>query len=58
MRKHFVGLGVLALLLGAGTARAAPPADPSSIWTLQDENASISTANLTDRYYVNGLRLG
>ena len=35
-----------------------PPTDPSSIWTLQDENASISTANLTDRYYVNGLRLG
>jgi hypothetical protein len=39
-------------------ARAARPADPSSIWTLQDENASISAAKLTDRYYVNGLSLG
>jgi len=58
MRKHNVGLGAVALLLAAGAARAAPPADPSSTWTLQDENASISTANLTDRYYVNGLRLG
>jgi lipid A 3-O-deacylase len=35
-----------------------PPADPASIWTLQDENASISSAGLTDRYYTNGLRLG
>ncbi|HEY2133861.1 MAG TPA: lipid A deacylase LpxR family protein [Acetobacteraceae bacterium] len=32
--------------------------DPVSIWTIQDENASISTGSLTDRYYVNGLRLG
>ena len=32
--------------------------DPVSIWTMQGENASISTAGLTDRYYVNGLRLG
>jgi hypothetical protein len=58
MRKHIVGLGALALLLGTATAWAAPPADPASTWTLQDENASISSANLTDRYYVNGLRLG
>ena len=36
----------------------APAPDPTSIWTLQDENASISTAKLTDRYYVNGFRLG
>ena len=27
---------------------------PSGIWTLQDENASISTAQPTDRNYVNG----
>jgi lipid A 3-O-deacylase len=32
--------------------------DPTGIWTIQGENASISTAKLTDRYYVNGLRLG
>jgi lipid A 3-O-deacylase len=35
-----------------------PPTDSASIWTLQDENASISTEKLTDRYYTNGLRLG
>jgi hypothetical protein len=58
MRKYIIGLGGLALLLGVTTARAALPADPSSIWTLQDENASISTADLTDRYYTNGLSLG
>ncbi len=42
-------------------ARLPPPGaapDPAAIWTLQDENASISSAKLTDRYYVNGLRLG
>src|SRR5580692_13162011 len=58
MTKRLIGLGLLALALGTVSAQAAPPADPSSIWTLQDENASISAANLTDRYYVNGLRLG
>ena len=60
MRKYIVGLGGLAVLLRAGTGIgwAAPPADPSSIWTLQGENASISTADLRDRYYVNGLSLG
>ena len=31
---------------------------PSGIWTLQDENASISTQSLTDRFYVNGFHLG
>jgi lipid A 3-O-deacylase len=58
MRQHIIGLGSLVMLLGAGSVWAAPPADPSSIWTLQDENASISTADLQDRYYVNGLSLG
>src|SRR5271156_486743 len=57
MRQYIAALSGFALL-GTSAVRAAPPADPSSIWTLQDENASISTANLTDRYYVNGLRLG
>ena len=45
----------------AGLAQTPAPAsgpDKTAIWTLQDENASISTASLTDRYYVNGLRLG
>jgi hypothetical protein len=46
----------------AQTAPAGTPAevhlDSASIWTLQGENASISSASLTDRYYTNGLRLG
>jgi lipid A 3-O-deacylase len=37
-------------------AQQAP--DTASIWTIQGENASISTAKLTDRFYTNGLRLG
>lgn len=32
--------------------------DPSAIWTLQDENSSITTGRLPDRFYTNGLRLG
>jgi lipid A 3-O-deacylase len=31
---------------------------PAGIWTLQDENASISTAKPTDRFYVNGFHVG
>ncbi|MGC9271619.1 lipid A deacylase LpxR family protein [Acidiphilium sp.] len=31
---------------------------PTGTWTIQDENASISTQSLTDRYYVNGLHIG
>jgi lipid A 3-O-deacylase len=57
MNTRVVGLGSLALLLGVAAAHAAPPTDPYSI-CLQQENASVSTASLTDRYYVNGLRLG
>jgi lipid A 3-O-deacylase len=47
-----------ALMLPAVVARAQPAADPASIWTLQDENASISAGTPTDRFYTNGLRLG
>ncbi|WP_297492282.1 lipid A deacylase LpxR family protein [Acidocella sp.] len=36
-----------------GAARAAP-----ALWTLQDENASITATSPTDRYYVNGLHVG
>lgn len=46
------------LCIAPVAAQTLPPADPNSIITLQDENASISTSSLTDRYYVNGLRLG
>ena len=61
-----VGLSVAALLAPLlamaqpppPSSPATPASDSSSIWTLQDENSSISTSNLTDRYYTNGLRLG
>ncbi len=47
-----------ALALPALAAQAQPAADNAAIWTLQDENASISAGRPTDRFYVNGLRLG
>lgn len=46
------------LVLPAVAAYAQAPADTASIWTLQDENASITTGTPPDRFYVNGLRLG
>ena len=49
---------IVALALPALTVHAQPAADDAAIWTLQDENASISAGKLTDRFYVNGLRLG
>jgi len=48
----------LALVASATVASAQPSADPEGIWTLQDENSSIATSKLRDKYYVNGLRLG
>lgn len=47
-----------AIVLVAVPALAQPVSDSASIWTLQDENASISAGKPTDRLYVNGLRLG
>lgn len=57
---NFRILTVLAAALALPTlaAQAQPAADTSSIWTIQDENASISAGTPTDRLYVNGLRLG
>jgi hypothetical protein len=46
------------LTAAATQASADPLSDSSSIWTLQDENASITTTHVNDKYYVNGLRLG
>lgn len=37
---------------------AAQTPQQAGIWTLQGENASISTSSPTDRYYVNGMHLG
>ncbi len=53
------GSAILVLLALAASARAASPApDPDAILTVQDENSSISTAKLTDRYYTNGVHVG
>ncbi len=49
---------IAAILLPGASGHAQPAADNASIWTLQDENASISAGKPTDRFYVNGLRLG
>ena len=48
---------ILAFGTGAPAARAATGGFPSGIWTLQDENASITATRPTDRYYVNGLQV-
>ena len=52
-----VALAAIALL-PAPFARAQPAGDPASIWTLQDENASVSRLKPRDHFYTNGLRLG
>jgi lipid A 3-O-deacylase len=56
--RPLILLGGLAALLLLRPAEAEPPPDPAAVWTFQDENASISTSRLTDRYYVNGLLIG
>jgi hypothetical protein len=59
--KLGTGTAAAALFAAAFAAQAQSPApspDPAGIITLQGENASLSTAKLTDRYYVNGIRLG
>ena len=59
MIRRTLVLGLAASLCGITAAAAQDlPEDKVAIWTLQGENASISSANLTDRYYVNGLHLG
>jgi lipid A 3-O-deacylase len=47
-----------AVLLPAVSARAQVQADPASIWTLQDDNSSLSRVKPRDHFYTNGLRLG
>jgi len=58
-RVSRIGLAALAVSAASISVMAAPlPPDPAAIWTLQDENSTISSAKVTDRYYTNGLRLG
>lgn len=59
MKHQQILLSLLAATALAGVARAqtAPDAANTGIWTIQDENASISTSQPTDRYYVNGFNL-
>jgi hypothetical protein len=56
--KFGISLVLAASFLPVMAARAQPVADSASIWTLQGENAAISGGEPTDRFYVNGLRLG
>jgi hypothetical protein len=66
--RRAVSPALLALIpaVMAGTAAAQtaptaapPPADTSSIWTIQVENDAVSTFKGTsDQYYTSGLRLG
>lgn len=53
-----LGLAALGLVALCALPASAQTPQQTGTWTLQDENASISTASPTDRYYVNGLHLG
>lgn len=63
--RTFIGLALAAVALPAlaqsppSPPPPAPAADTVSIWTIQDENASLTTSDvLPDRNYANGIRLG
>jgi lipid A 3-O-deacylase len=52
-----VAIGTFGIAGSHAAMAQSAPAFPSGIWTIQDENASISTAQPTDRNYVNGFNL-
>jgi hypothetical protein len=56
--SRFFGATVAVAAVAAATQPRADELSPdhAAIYTLQDENASISSSKPTDRYYVNGLR--
>jgi hypothetical protein len=56
--RHLTALIAISGAVAVAPADAEPAADPTSIWTLQEENASITTSQFNDKYYVNGLKLG
>ncbi len=60
MRVRLTALICAGAALGlAGGARAAPPADPANIVTIQVENDAVSTLKGTsDKNYTSGIRLG
>lgn len=49
---------LLAAFSATAGAQTPPARDTASIWSIQGENASISSAKVTDRFYTNGLRIG
>ena len=53
-----VAAGLFPGLAAAQTPAVRLAPDPVATWTLQGENASITTARLSDKYYTNGIRLG
>ena len=53
-----VALAAATLGLCAVAVAQTATIDPSAIWTVQWENAAISTGAVTDRLYANGARLG
>ena len=57
LRNTAIGLAAASLMAAPGFA--APPQDPTGIFTFQVENDSASTQKgTTDSYYTSGLRLG
>ena len=59
MIRQIARAAVVAGFVASTTAALAQPKpDTANIWTIQDENASISSASLTDRFYTNGLKVG
>ena len=56
-RNTAIGLAAASLMAAPGLA--APPEDPTGIFTIQVENDAVSTLKGTsDQYYTSGLRLG
>jgi len=60
--RESLGLLRVAVAVAAAAASTESHADEltpdhAAIYTLQDENAAVSSSTPTDRYYVNGLRL-
>lgn len=58
MRPRMILALAAAFALPNHPASADPKPDAAAIWTIHGENASISAAELTDRFYTNGLSIG